>query len=61
MLAGVSPGLREQLRRTGMVSLIGEENIFIATPTLGGAGNAALRAATDWLAEAAAASEKSGE
>jgi len=61
MLAGVSPALREQLRRTGMVSLIGEENIFKTTATIGESGNTALRAARDWLAEAAAASEKSGE
>jgi SulP family sulfate permease len=51
MLAGVSPALREQLRRTGMAALIGEENIFITTPKLGEAGNAALSAATDWMAE----------
>jgi len=31
--------------------LIGEENIFLATESIGEAGNAALRAATDWLAE----------
>ncbi len=51
MLAGVSPRLRDQLQRTGMLTLIGEENIFLVTPTIGEAGNAALRAATDWLAE----------
>jgi sulfate permease, SulP family len=51
MLAGVSPALREQLRRTGVVSLIGEENIFMVTPALGESGNAALRAANEWLAQ----------
>ena len=51
ILAGVSPALRSQLQRTGMVDLIGKENIFMATKTIGEAGNAALRAATDWLAE----------
>lgn len=50
-MAGVSPALRDQLRRTGMLALIGEENIYLATETIGEAGNAALRAATDWLAE----------
>jgi hypothetical protein len=30
---------------------MGEENILLATETIGEAGNAALRAATDWLAE----------
>jgi SulP family sulfate permease len=52
VLAGLSPTLRDQLQRTGMLNLIGEENIFLATETIGEAGNAALRAATDWLAEA---------
>jgi len=51
ILAGVSPALRNQLQRTGMVDLIGKENIFMATKTIGEAGNAALRAATDWLVE----------
>ena len=51
ILAGVSPALRDQLQRTGMLTLIGEENIFLATETIGEAGNAALQAATDWLAE----------
>ena len=52
VLAGLSPTLRDQLQRTGMLNLIGEENIFLATETIGEAGNAALRAATDWLAGA---------
>ena len=51
VLAGVSPGLRDQLQRTGLVDLIGGENIFLASKAIGEAGNAALRAATDWLAE----------
>ena len=51
ILAGISPALRAQLKRTGMLDLIGKENIFLATKTIGEAGNAALRAATDWLAE----------
>jgi SulP family sulfate permease len=51
ILAGVAPHLRNQLRRTGMLDLIGEENIFLATETIGEAGNAALRAAKDWLAQ----------
>jgi SulP family sulfate permease len=49
ILAGVSRSLRRQLDRTGMLALIGEENIFLATETIGEAGNAALRAATEWL------------
>ena len=51
ILAGVSPALRDQLQHTGVLTLIGEENVFLATETIGGAGNAALRAATDWLAK----------
>jgi len=51
ILAGVSPALRDQLQRTGMLNLIGEENIFLASETLGEAGNAALDAAMEWLAE----------
>jgi SulP family sulfate permease len=51
ILAGVSPALRAQLQRTGMISLIGKENIFPATKMIGEAGNAALRAANEWLAE----------
>jgi len=51
ILVGISPALHSQLQRTGMVDLIGEENIFLATNTIGEAGNAALRAATDWLAK----------
>lgn len=49
ILAGVSPALRNQLQRTGMVDLIGKDNIFLATKTIGEAGNAALSAANDWL------------
>jgi len=51
ILAGISPSLRDQIQRTGILKLIGEENIFLATDTIGEAGNAALRAATDWLAK----------
>jgi len=51
ILAGVSPALRDQFQRTGLINIIGPENIFPATDTIGEAGNAALKAATDWLAE----------
>jgi SulP family sulfate permease len=50
ILAGVSKPLRAQLQRTGMLELIGKENIFPETKTIGESGNAALRAATDWIA-----------
>jgi SulP family sulfate permease len=61
ILAGLSPVLRNQLQRTGMLDLIGEENIFLATETIGGAGNAALRAATDWLAKSTTGGDKTEE
>jgi len=51
ILAGVSPSLRNQFQRTGLINIIGPENIFLATDTIGEAGNAALKAATDWMAE----------
>jgi hypothetical protein len=34
--------LRDQLQRTGMLTLIGDENIFPAIQTLGEAGNPEL-------------------
>jgi len=61
ILVGLSPGLRAQLQRTGMLTLIGEENTFLATGTIGEAGNTALRAATDWLAESSTESDTSEE
>jgi SulP family sulfate permease len=51
ILAGVSPALRDQLERTGLMDIIGPENIFPATDQIGEAGNAAMKAATEWLAE----------
>ena len=51
ILAGVSPALRDQLQRTGMLSLIGDENLFPVTQTIGEAGNAALQCAREWLGE----------
>jgi SulP family sulfate permease len=58
ILVGLSPALRGQLQRTGMLSLIGEENTFLATEAIGEAGNAALRAATAWLARSSAEGEE---
>lgn len=51
ILAGVNPRLRDHLQRIGMLDLVGEENVFLATDTIGEAGNAALQAAKDWLSE----------
>jgi SulP family sulfate permease len=51
ILAGVSPALHNQLERTGLIALIGPENIIPATDSIGEAGNAAFQAANDWLAQ----------
>ncbi len=61
ILAGVSRALRAQLQRTGMLELIGKENIFPETKTIGEAGNAALRSADDWLAETSSAKNSAHE
>ncbi len=51
ILAGVSPTLRGQLQRTGMLKMIGEDNIFLVTANIGEAGNIGLKAAKAWLEE----------
>jgi sulfate permease, SulP family len=50
MLVGVDPIVRDQLAKTGILKVIGEENVFVATPQLGAALNLAVAAATAWLA-----------
>jgi SulP family sulfate permease len=64
ILAGVSKPLHGQLQRTGMLELIGKENIYPETKTIGEAGNSALRAANKWLkkfsAEDVISQEKEG-
>jgi SulP family sulfate permease len=49
MLVGVDPAVRDQLAKTGLLALIGEENLFLATPQLGAAMNQAAAAAYAWL------------
>jgi sulfate permease, SulP family len=51
MLVGVDPAVRDQLARTGMLQTIGEENVFLATPQIGAAMNAAAAAAQEWLGQ----------
>ena len=46
MLVGVDPVVRDQLAKTGMLEVLGEENVFVATPQLGAALNQAVAAAT---------------
>ena len=41
--------VRDQLAKTGILQLIGEENVFVATPQLGEALNQAVAAANAWL------------
>jgi SulP family sulfate permease len=50
MLIGVDEAARDQLAKTGVLKLIGEKNVFLATPQLGEAMNQAVEAAHAWLA-----------
>jgi SulP family sulfate permease len=50
MLIGVDEAARDQLAKTGVLKLIGEKNVFLATPQLGEAMNQAVAAAHAWLA-----------
>jgi sulfate permease, SulP family len=49
ILAGLSNSLYKQLKRTGIIKLIGDENIFLETEKIGESGNTALHAAREWL------------
>lgn len=60
MLVGVDPGVRDQLAKTGLLQVIGEENVFVATPQLGEALNRAVAAANDWLRRAPASRSDQG-
>jgi SulP family sulfate permease len=51
MLVGVDAVIRDQLAKTGVLKLIGDENVFVATPQLGEALNQAVAAANAWLAQ----------
>ncbi len=51
MLVGVDPAVRDQLAKTGVLKLIGEENVFLATPQIGAALNQAVAAASAWLGQ----------
>ncbi len=54
MLVGVDPVVRDQLAKTGVLTTIGEENVFLATPQIGAALNQAVAAANVWLGQPAA-------
>ncbi len=49
MLAGVSPSLLDQLRRTGAMDFIGEENVFMVQDQLGASMSVAYVSARAWL------------
>jgi SulP family sulfate permease len=51
MLVGVDPVVLGQLAKTGILRVIGEENVFVATPQLGEALNQAVAAANAWLGQ----------
>jgi SulP family sulfate permease len=51
MLVGIDEDIREQLVRTGVLDVIGAENVFLATPQLGEAMNQAAAAAYEWLGQ----------
>jgi SulP family sulfate permease len=51
MLVGVDQAVLDQLTKTGLLKVIGKENVFIATPQLGAAMNQAAAAAYVWLGQ----------
>jgi len=50
MLVGVESRVRRAFDRTGVTSLIGEEDLFASTSSIGGPLNEALIAADEWVA-----------
>jgi SulP family sulfate permease len=59
MLVGVDAAVRDQLAKTGLLAVIGAENIFMAQPQIGAAVNEAAQAASRWLS--ATSSPNQGE
>jgi SulP family sulfate permease len=51
MLAGVSPQLRQQLQRTGLIRTLGDDRVFDAQPTLTESLGVAIATAEAWLCE----------
>jgi len=49
MLVAIDPKMHDQLARTGLLKVIGEHNVYLATPRLGEALNAAATAAQKWI------------
>lgn len=51
MLVGVDALLRDQLAKTGVLDVIGAQNVFLATPQVGEAMNQAIERAHAWLGQ----------
>jgi len=51
MLAGISPGVMKLLEHTGVVDVVGRENVFTAQPGFGASLDAAQAAAQQWLSK----------
>jgi SulP family sulfate permease len=51
MLEGPNQPVLQQLERTGLLDLIGEENVFLGQPVFGAALRQALAAAEAWIAQ----------
>jgi len=49
MLVGIDAEVRDRLIRTGFLQVVGEENVFMATPQFGEAYNQALAVARAWI------------
>jgi SulP family sulfate permease len=60
MLVGVDPALRDQLAKTGLLAVIGAENIFMAQEQIGAAMNEAAQAAAKWLKETSGPDPREG-
>lgn len=52
MLVGIDAAVYGLLDKTGLLKLIGKENVFLATPQVGEAMNQAIAAANAWLDQA---------
>ena len=50
MLTGLDPNVRNQIERTGVIRVIGRENVFMATEELGRALLDTVAAAETWIA-----------
>ena len=48
-LAEVEPSLKVQLKRTDLLELIGEENIFLKQPLIGESLSKAIKAGNEWI------------